>query len=212
MCEFSGRLTAWLDRELPADDAARVERHLELCAECRSRVGAYRQVTDAFKQYSEAYCDAAMASSPGHRRRSRVLTIWEAAALTAAAIAALFLLAARAHFQPLPAASPSSLATSVASHSNQAGDGRQNQNGKPINVSAQQTRQASASPQTYDATGFPPEPALQIAIPADALLPPGAVPEGVSFAADVTIAPDGSAQQIRLRPQLTEFERRSSQP
>jgi hypothetical protein len=56
------------------------------------------------------------------------------------------------------------------------------------------------------------EPALEIAIPADAILPPGAVPEGVSFDANVTIAPDGSAQQINLTPQLTEFERRSSQP
>lgn len=212
MCELSAKLTAWLDGELPAEDGARVERHLELCAECRSRVEAYRQVTDAFRQYCEAYGDAVVASGPSHKRRSRVLRLWEAAALTAAAAAALFLLAARAHFQLLPAAAPAPMATSVASHSNQAADGRQNQNGKPIDVSAPQMRQAGASPQTYDATGFPPEPALQIAIPADAILPPGAVPEGVSFTADVTIAPDGSAQQIRLRPQLTEFERRSSQP
>jgi anti-sigma factor RsiW len=210
MCEFSGKLTAWLDRELSADDAAPVERHLEFCAECRSRVEAYRQVTEAFNQYCEAYCDAAIASGIKHKRRSRVLTTWEAAALAATAIAALLLLAARAHFPLLPAAAPAPLATSVASHSSQVADGRQNE--KPINVSAPQTRQAGTSPQTYDATGFPPESALQIAIPADALLPPGAVPEGVSFAADVTIAPDGSAQQIRLRPQLTEFERRSSQP
>jgi hypothetical protein len=56
------------------------------------------------------------------------------------------------------------------------------------------------------------EPAVEIAIPADAIFPPGAVPEGVGFTADVTIAPDGSARQVRLRPQLTEFERRPTRP
>jgi hypothetical protein len=29
---------------------------------------------------------------------------------------------------------------------------------------------------------------------------------------DVTIAPDGSAQQVRLRPQLTGFEGRATRP
>jgi hypothetical protein len=53
--------------------------------------------------------------------------------------------------------------------------------------------------------------AVEIAIPADAIFPPGAVPAGVSFTADVTMASDGSAEQIRLRPQLTEFETRGAQ-
>lgn len=211
MCEFSGKLIAWLDRELPAEDAAGLERHLEVCAECRSRVEAYRQATVAFDQYCDAYCAAAMASVPGGKRRGRVLTRWEAAALAAAAIAALFLFVARAHVQLSPGGAPAPLAgTSGVSHSNPVVDGRQS--GQPINSSAEQTGQASVSAQSYDRSGIPAEPAVEIAIPADAILPPGAVPEGVSFDADVTIAPDGSAQQIRLRPQLTEYERRSSQP
>ena len=151
-----------------------------------------------------------MASVPGGKRRRRVLKAWEAAALAAAAIAALFLFVARAHVQLSPGGATAPVAgTSGASHPNLAADG---QDGQPMNVSAAQTGQASASAQSYDASGFPAEPAVEITIPADAIFPPGAVPEGVSFAADVTIAPDGSAQQIRLRPQLTEFERRSSQP
>jgi len=211
MCEFSGRLIAWLDRELPDEDAADVERHLELCAECRSCVEAYRRVTTAFDQYCDAYCEAAMASVAGGKRRRRVLRAWEAAALAAAAIAALLLFVARAHVQLAPVAAPASLVgTSAAPHSNLAVDGRQG--ARPMNSSAEQTGRADASAQSYDASGFPAEPAVEIAIPADAILPPGAVPEGVSFTADVTIAPDGSAQQIRLRPQLTEYERRSSQP
>jgi anti-sigma factor RsiW len=211
MCEFSGRLIAWLDRELPAEDAADVERHLQSCAECRSSVEAYRHVTTAFDQYCDAYCEAAMASIAGGKRRHRVLRSWEAAALAAAAIAALLLFVARAHVQLSPVGAPAPLVgTSAALHSNLAPDGRQGE--QPMNSSAEQTGRASASAQSYDASGVPAEPAVEIAIPADAILPPGAVPEGVSFAADVTIAPDGSAQQIRLRPQLTEYERRSSQP
>ena len=212
MCEFSGKqLIAWLDRELPAEDAADVQRHLEFCAECRSRVEAYRQATAAFDQYCHAYCEAAMASVSGGKRRGRVLTRWEAAVLAAAAIAALFLFVARAHVQLSPVGAPAPLVgTSAVPRSNLAADGRQG--AEPMNSSAEQTGQASASAQSYDASGVPAEPAVEIAIPADAILPPGAVPEGVSFAADVTIAPDGSAQQIRLRPQLTEYERRSNQP
>ena len=204
MCEFSGKLIAWLDGELPAEDAADVERHLESCVECRSSVEAYRHVTIAFDQYCDAYCEAAMASVPGGKRR-HLLARWEAAALAAAAIAALFLFVARAHVELSPAAP-----ARVAAQTNGPADGRQN--GQPMNISAPQTGQASASAQSYDASGFPAEPAVEIAIPADAILPPGAVPEGVSFAADVTIAADGSAQQIRLTPLLTEFERRSSLP
>jgi anti-sigma factor RsiW len=211
MCEFSGKLIAWLDRELPAEDAMDVERHLGFCAECRSRAEAYRQVTATFEQYCDAYGDAVMASVPSRRRRRHVLTAWEAAALAAAAIAALFLFVARAHVQLSPGRATAPLAgTSGVSRSNQAADGRQS--AQSMNISAEQTGQAGASPQTYDANGLLAEPAVEIAIPADALLPPGAVPDGVTFAADVTIAPDGSAQQIRLRPQLMEYQRRSRQP
>jgi hypothetical protein len=53
---------------------------------------------------------------------------------------------------------------------------------------------------------------IQIAIPADEMFPPGAVPEGMHFVADVTIAADGSAEQLRLRPRLAGFERRTTQP
>ena len=51
------------------------------------------------------------------------------------------------------------------------------------------------------------EPAVQIAIPAEALFPLGAVPQGVDFVADLSIAPDGSAKRLRLEPQLIRFER-----
>ena len=53
---------------------------------------------------------------------------------------------------------------------------------------------------------------IQIAIPADEMFPPGAVPEGIHFVADLTIAPDGSAERLQLRPRLAGFERRTTQP
>ena len=43
------------------------------------------------------------------------------------------------------------------------------------------------------------DPAIQIAIPADSMFPPGAVPEGVNFVASLSLA-DGSVQAIRLQP------------
>jgi len=44
------------------------------------------------------------------------------------------------------------------------------------------------------------EPAIQIAIPADAMFPPGAVPEGVTYIANVSLGPNGTVQGITLRP------------
>ena len=45
----------------------------------------------------------------------------------------------------------------------------------------------------------PTESAVQIAIPADAMFAPGAVPKGMNFIAELSIAPDGSVKQVRLR-------------
>jgi hypothetical protein len=58
----------------------------------------------------------------------------------------------------------------------------------------------------------PDEPMIRIAIPADEMFPPGAVPEGIHFVADLTIAADGSAERLLLRPRLAGFERRATLP
>ena len=47
---------------------------------------------------------------------------------------------------------------------------------------------------------LPAEPAIEIVIPAEAVFPPGAIPEGVSFNANLTIGADGFAQRLRLWP------------
>ena len=218
MCDFAGKLMAWLDRELPDDDTAAMERHLHGCLECRDRVEAYGQVSGAFDRYCDAYCDALTAPNPGRRPAGRVLTI-SAGVSVAAALAMFFLLTARWRVQPVaPAVIPTPTVVDVgpelrAEHAPQ-----------PVPAATRpasriqhhkgpgQVKQAATQRQIEETNLLASEPAVEIAIPADAIFPPGAVPEGVGFTADVTIAPDGSAQQVRFRPQLTEFERRPTRP
>src|SRR5579872_5022073 len=63
MCEFSGRLVAWMDGELAAAESAAVKRHLEGCAECRNCTEAYQRVSDDVR----AYCDAQFTSAAAPR-------------------------------------------------------------------------------------------------------------------------------------------------
>jgi hypothetical protein len=44
------------------------------------------------------------------------------------------------------------------------------------------------------------EPSIEIAIPIEAVFAPGAVPPGFSFAAELSIANDGSSRGMWLRP------------
>src|SRR5712664_4559202 len=95
MCDFSERLIAWLDRELAADEAADVERHVQSCSECRSDVDAYKRVSSEF----EAYCDEAVASSNVRPEELRWLPLVSATGAVAAALA-LFLVWPRTPVQP----------------------------------------------------------------------------------------------------------------
>jgi len=55
-------------------------------------------------------------------------------------------------------------------------------------------------------TGFHQSRSIQIAVPADAMFPPGALPDGITSTADVSIARMVRAL-LRLRPRLIGFER-----
>lgn len=179
MCEFSAKLIAWMDGELPLDEAGCVEEHLESCVECPARLAAYRQVAAGF----EAYCDAAMTSSRPRRGHA-----WFRAA--GAAIAAgimLVLLVPRPRpdkliLPSLPTAQPPAIALRPT----------------PIRVPAtQRARQAKlAAKRPAQQLG---EPEMQIVLPADAIFPPGALPDGFEFVANVSIEPDGSLA-VGLRP------------
>ena len=219
MCDFTGKLTAWIDHELPPNDTADVELHLQSCEQCRGQVEAYHRLSGAFDAYCDAYCEASLARRSRRRPSRRTLAV-SGTATAAAGIAALFLLAPRVRVQPTLARvpPPGAGATNISQLAPPAQRARiaapAMKTVSPIErrKPAEQTRRAPARPQGQQATWVPADPAVQIAIPADAIFPPGAVPDGISFAADVAIAPDGSAQQIRLLPQFIEFERRSNRP
>jgi hypothetical protein len=165
MCEYSGRLIAWMDSELPGGEAAKLERHVSQCAECRGNVNAYAEVSRAFV----ACYEAAMAVPP-RRTTSR----WGLGALAAAAaiLAAILLAQPRTEqlsvFVPPPPHAPAMAFE------------------KPLGPMVRRVR---SRPSLARARVVQPwiavEPSVKVALPADALFPPGAVPEGFSFIADV---------------------------
>src|SRR5579864_6926735 len=209
MCAFSGKLIAWIDRELVEEEAAEVEEHLEACPECRSDVDAYKRVSGEF----DAYCDETLASS--ERRKASPWTTVAAAAGAAAALAALFLVWSRPRVQrPVPFPSPAAMTASqpatehTALETTPPASRIHRRQATPVWI--QSLKSAPGPRQT--AYLLPEEPVIQIAFPADEMFPPGAVPEGMHFVADVTISPDGSAERLRLRPRLAGFERSTIQP
>jgi hypothetical protein len=209
MCDFPGKLIAWLDRELPESEAAEVRQHVQECEACRNQVHAYEQVGIAVN----AYCDEALASTvPGGKIR------WQLALSAAAVVGiALLLVFPRARVEQTmthqPAAATPGLhdATTVAPPAiafetppapEKSQKPQRNINQHPATPAAQNPARNWVSA----------EPAIQIAIPAEAMFPPGAVPEGINFVADLSIGPDGSAQGLRLQPRLVGLERRSTRP
>jgi anti-sigma factor RsiW len=189
MCNISAKLIVWFDCELPIEEAADVERHLQTCAECRSELDTYKRLSGAL----ESYCEAALASgAPGRARQ-----FWKPVAVgvgTVAAMLALVLTMPRppeeqtlapapvAHVTPPARKTPE---TSLASTSP---------------VVQIRPRHVSIPKQGAQANWQAAEPPIRISIPADAVLPPGAAPEGVEFVAEVSIAADGSAQGFFVRP------------
>jgi anti-sigma factor RsiW len=210
MCDYSGNLIDWLDRELPADEAAEVERHLEVCSECRSHVDAYKQVCSEF----DAYCDEAFASNVRRSVPRWVPVVSAAGAVTA--LVALFLAWPRIHVEP-----PAFRQPQVAVAASQVVVARVSPD--PVSPIQRVHRRQAVTPvpienaiaepaQNQNDHSWPDKPVIQIAIPADEMFPPGAVPEGMHFVADLTIAADGSVERLRLRPRLAGFERRTTQP
>ena len=187
MCEYQRKLIAFLDRELPSEELAAVERHIEQCDECRNWLAGYEQVNETF----DAYCDAVLAAKK--RRPSKHWTPVLASAAVAAVV--LFLAFSHKRMEPRPALTPAITAVSVPD---------------PMAVLAPTTpepargknmRRHHAAPAVQERAveWRPTETAIEIAIPAEAMFPPGAMPRGLNFVAELSIAPDGSIKQVRLR-------------
>jgi hypothetical protein len=180
MCDVSEKLVAWLDRELPGNEVADIERHVKTCAECRLRLDAYKNVDRVLESYCNAYCEPALAS-------------------VAATVALLLILQHGKRIEGVQPHAPGLSAAAVPETppmpSRWNGPAISNAAGrKPIG------RRPTPFTQHHAVNWAAAEPTIEIAIPASAMFAPGAVPEGVSLTAEVTVAPDGTAQRLHLRP------------
>jgi Putative zinc-finger len=180
MCDFSGRLVAWMDRELPDEEAADAERHVRDCSECRRRVDAYKQISRAFL----AHCDAVMEETTG--RRPHWVPVLASATAAAAVLLLVFQLGSVKQIPVRPPVADASPAIILAT--------------APQPMKTVHRRRGIVPAKTPTANWTLPKTAIQIAIPVEAMFPPGAVPEGITFIADVSMAADGSVQGLRLQP------------
>ena len=181
MCEFSSRLVPWIDQELPVEEAAAVSKHVADCGDCREQAGRFREVS---RQFSEHV----------HISRLRPVRVVRPAWLLIPAAIAAGIVMALVPPARHPVAAPSDgsptgvIAPAFAPRAVEAL--------VPVPAAVQavhHTRRARAAWQ-------PVPPTIQIMIPADALYPPGAVPDGFDFVADLSLSPDGSAVGLALRP------------
>ena len=208
MCDFSEKLIAWLDGELPTDEASAVERHLKGCCECRSSLDGYQRMSTEF----DAFCDAAVSmSAPCGIAR------WVPVMSGAGAVAALVVLLLAMPRTPVappafhaPEAAAVAAPVGVSSATPTTSLQRIHRRHARTLASVRDTNPAHE--QNQNGYLLSDEPVIQIAIPAEEMFPPGAVPEGMHFVADLTIAADGSAERLQLRPRLQGFERRTTQP
>jgi anti-sigma factor RsiW len=187
MCELQPKLVAWLDHELPPDQAAEVENHLQACKECRALRDRYQQVSTSFEAYRDALLTA---------KTCRSVPRWVPALSGALlAITATVLLVAfhRSRIEP-----PRPVVTPTATRATAA----------PVKALASESvlpkaihRRRALPPLPVPATKWQPaETAIQITIPAETMFAPGAIPEGMNFIAELSIGPDGSIERLRLRP------------
>jgi len=183
MCDVQAKLIAWLDRELSPNEAADVDRHIKGCRECRGRLATYKQVSETF----EVYCDAVVAGKTRHRVSRWVPVL--ASAVAAAVV--MFLVFPQRRIEPPPVLAPTLAASSVPVPAPRAKEAAPRKTVRRRHAVPPVQKRAMKWQQT--------ETAVKIAIPAEAMFPPGAIPEGMNFIAELRIAPDGSVQQVRLR-------------
>ena len=183
MCDVQTKLVAWLDGELSAEEAAGVGHHIGTCPECRSRLETYKRLSESLA----VYCDAVVAAKT-RRRVPRLVPV-----LAGTAVAAVIALLAfpRLRVEPPPILAPPIAAVPFPNPAPPATDAAPRKN--------IHKRRAVPAVQRQAANWQPTEHSVQIAIPAEAMFPPGAVPKGMNFIAELRIAQDGSVQQVRLQ-------------
>jgi hypothetical protein len=165
MCEYSGKLIAWLDHELPDEEATNVEWHVARCVECRNAVAAYEEVS----RYFLCCHEDVMAARP-RPHGWRWVTAWGGVAAAAILVAGVLM---RSHVEPLSLRPPTGI---------QAPEMAFEKSHTPV-VRVRPSRPAVALPIHQQWSNQ--DPVIEVVLPADALFPPGAMPSGFSFIADV---------------------------
>lgn len=188
MCDIQAKLIPWLDCELSPDEAAGVDRHVRGCQECRVRLATYKQVSETI----DIYCDAVVAAKTP-RGSSRWVTVLASAVMAAVA---MFLVLPQRRVEPRPVLTPTATVTSASAISVPLPAPHP---AEPAPRKMIRGRHSGPTLRERAVKWRPSETAVQIAIPADAMFPPGAMPQGMNFIAELSIAPDGSVQQVRLR-------------
>jgi hypothetical protein len=171
MCNFSGKLIAWIDRELTEAEAVDVEQHVRQSAECRRAAGSYQEISDAFL---DAFLDGHVAATQGKPTRSPLRWVAVAGGLAAAILLASVLAQPRPETLPAPPQAPHAPAIAFEK--------------TPARVVVARAHHAPA-PKPIRPQWVVVDPTVEVALPADALFPPGAVPPGFSFIADVRFQP-----------------------
>ncbi len=184
MCEFSRNLISWLDKELDSEEAVRMDQHVAACRQCQKLAGVYQEASRAFGLFAEGI--DTRAAKPARKRTAMALL---AGGLAAAVIAGLLVMPRHpVDAQPrIEVFTPPAPAAALQAQP------------VPSIAVASRPRAVRRMPQPAQ-TWMPAQPTIQISIPSDALFPPGAVPEGFAFAADLRLAADGSPAELALRP------------
>ena len=195
MCNSSLRLVAWIDGELPESEATEVEQHVQSCADCQTRVSAYEGASNGFATYYAATNRTALAANPQPGRRIPRWIPYAVAVAAAAVLAFILIPRSQKHAPAAPQVAKAVVPLAM----------------EPAPKAVEPTRPVAQHVKIAKAHVAPrhqpihedwaiAQPGIQIAIPADAMFPPGAVPEGVAYIANVSFAADGSVQGFRLHP------------
>lgn len=185
MCNFKNNLVAWMDGELPLLEAEAVDQHLKVCAACRECISAYGRASQEFAGYYQA----ATGPKPTPVRTTLRWLPYVAGAAAVIAIASMTFPSSRDQRSTAP-----QVATATSRPSEKV----------PVPATtAKATRavaahHATATVKSHPVAQAPAPAAIQIAIPADVVFPPGAVPEGFTYIA--RLAADGSLQDFRIQP------------
>ena len=184
MCDRQAKLVAWLDGELPGDEAAAIRAHVGECQTCRSRITAYEKVSEDFHLYCNAVFEAGT--------KPRTLP-WIPVLATAAVVIVSFIVYFRTRVAPpRPASAPIVSA-------------------QPVPIPAPVSTPGAAPGKAARHKPAPPpgkphapqwepwETSVEIAIPAESIFAPGAMPEGMRLIGELRIGPDGSVRQVRFR-------------